>query len=184
MHTLARTPPPPPPYLLDPILPENRDDEEELLRVAESRRVHADHFAWTVPGLAITAEAFLLTIALANTTAPVGRLVAVVAGSFGVIGALHVICKQSHNFDIYDALIEHQRLRLGRMSMYRETIEGLNLPSYTNLMRRGERSRFTRHGAVRMWKNVLFALLLVNLAIFVYAILEWSSADPGWLNPS
>ena len=155
--------------------------EEELLLVAESRRAQSDTFAWTVPGLATAAEAFVLTIALAPSTAPLGRLTAAVAGGLALFGAFHFINKQSYNFDLYDALIERQRQRLGRMSMYRETIERLDLPEHTSLKRR-RRTRFTRkRGAVSVWRAVLVGLLAINLAISVYAVCEWAGADAGWL---
>jgi hypothetical protein len=131
----------------------------------------------------VTAEAFLLSIALNESTQPAGRLVAVIAGSLIVLGALHFIEKQSYNFDLYDALIERQRKRLTRMSMYREVIEGLDLPDYTNLLKRRERGRFARGlGAVALWRGILIGLLVINALVAGDAIAEWRGDDPGWLS--
>jgi hypothetical protein len=184
MRTVTGSDPPePPPHISGPFEERHRGDEEELLDVAESRRATADQFAWTVPGLAVTAEAFLLSIALNESTEPAGRLVAVIAGSLIVLGALHFIEKQSHNFDLYDALIERQRMRLKRMSMYREVIEGLDLPDHINLVKRRERGWFARGlGAVALWRWILIGVLVINLVLAGYAIYEWRGNDPGWLS--
>jgi hypothetical protein len=182
MAVASECPPPPPPAVAGPPSPESRKDDEELLDVAEARRSLADNFAWTVPGLAVAAEAFLLSIALDASTRPAGRIVGVAAGGLIVLGALHFIEKQSYNFDLYDALIERQRKRLGRMSLHREAIESLDLPRWTQLKRRRERGWFAKHlGAVSLWRWTLRLLLLLNILIGGYVIWE-AVADPGWLS--
>jgi hypothetical protein len=101
-----------------------------------------------------------------------------------LFGALHFINKQSYNFDLYDSLIERQRQRLGRMSMHRETIEGLaDLPSWTALRKRDRWTFTRRQGAVRIWRIVLIGLIAINVAVGIYALVfEWVGNDPGWLS--
>jgi hypothetical protein len=63
------------------------------------------------PGVAIAAEAFLLTIALGADTKPLGRLLAARAGTLVVVGTLHFLSKQAVFFQMYDTVIERQRRR-------------------------------------------------------------------------
>jgi hypothetical protein len=178
----SQYPPPPPSRITEPPSSESCGDDKELLEVAEQRRTLADSFAWTVPGLAVAAEAFLLSIALDASTRPAGRLVGVGAGCLIVLGALHFIEKQSYNFDLYDALIERQRQRLGRMSLHREVIESLDLPPWSQLMKRRERGWFVKRvGAISLWRWTLRLLIALNILIAGYAIWE-AIADPGWLS--
>ncbi len=160
----------------------SRANDAELLDVAEKRRAVADSFAWTVPGLAVAAEAFLLSIALSTSTEPAGRIVAVIAGGFAVAGALHFIGKQSYLFDLYDALIERQRERLGRMSMHREAIESLDFPSHVKGLSRRRSWLVKKVRAVLFWKILLLTLMGINALILFYAIYELWRGDPGWLS--
>jgi hypothetical protein len=158
---------------------QERLDEEELLEAAERRRANADSFAWGVPGLAIAAEAFLLTIALAADTKPLGRLLAALAGTFVIIGTLHFLSKQAVYFQMYDTVIERQRHRLGRTSLHRETLDRLDLPDHVS---RPHRSWFSWNlRSVLVWKAVLWALILIDVFIVGYAIWEIAD-DPGWLS--
>jgi hypothetical protein len=182
---VTNKPPLPPRSVAEVATEASREEDAELLKVAETRRSYADTFAWTVPGLAIAAEAFLLSIALDSSTQPAGRLVAALAGSLILYGALHFIEKQSYNFDLYDALIERQRERLGLMSLHRETIQSLDLPEWVGLYKRGRlRTWFARNcRAVFTWRTIVILLLLINLALLAYSLIEWADADPGWLSP-
>ena len=156
-----------------------RADDKELLEAAERRRAHADQFAWAVPGLAVTAEAFLLTIALGADTRPLGRLIAAVAGTLVLFGALHFLAKQSLYFNLYDAVIERQRHRLGMTSLHREKLDGLELPPGVS---RPHRSWFSWNlKSVVVWTLLLWGLIVIDAVIFGYAVRELVD-DPGWLS--
>ena len=79
------------------------------LDVIERRRAQADSFTWAVPGIAIAAQAFLLSIALNASTEPLGRLIAAAAGLSAVLALGHLLFKQVYLFDLYEALIERER---------------------------------------------------------------------------
>lgn len=162
--------------------PSDAEADHELLRLAERRRDGSDRFAWTVPSLALTAEAFLLTVALAGDTEPAGRLVAIVAGVVCLVGAGHFLNKQSYGFTLYDAVIERQRDRLGLESAWRENLESLDFPERvrTRLNAAGARWGVRRVGSVAAWKAVLSALILIDILVGIYAV--WALFDdPGWL---
>jgi hypothetical protein len=164
--------------------PTDAEADLELLNVAEARRAHSDQFAWTVPGLALTAEAFLLSIALNSSTAPLGRLLSVLAGLFPLLSAWHFLSKQSYGFRLYDAVIERQRDRLDRFSLHRETLETLDYPERVAGRLRASKSWWVEHlPSVRLWKLVLVALIVIDLLVGGYAIVEMVH-DPGWLSRS
>jgi hypothetical protein len=163
-------------------LPDDRDADRELLDLAERRRDGSDQFTWTVPGLALTAEAFLLTVALAGDTAPLGRLLAVIAGVVCLASAYHFLRKQSFGFTLYDAVIERQRERLGLISAHREKLIDLDYPNHVGerLVRASSGLAWTLP-AVRAWRWTLLALIALDLVIggySIYAVID----DPGWLS--
>lgn len=164
------------------IPPTDPEADRELLALAERRRDGSDQFAWTVPGLALTAEAFLLTVALAGDTAPAGRLIAVLAGLVCLLSALHFLHKQSYGFNLYDAVIERQLDRLGRISAHRETLEALDYPEHARkrLSLAGRSWIVWSLGSVRAWRWTLVALILIDIAIGTYSVIALFD-DPGWL---
>lgn len=82
---------------------------ESRLREAEARIRQAETFAWTVPGLAIAAEAFLLAVALNPGVKAWAQLAAALAGTAVLVAALHFLGKHRFNFVVYEAVIERSR---------------------------------------------------------------------------
>ena len=98
-------------------MPSDNEVRRDLLAALEARRHQADGFAWAVPGLAIAAQAFLLSIALDPSTSPTGRLMAAIAGGMALLGSMHLLVKQNYHFDLYEAVIERERKALGLHSV-------------------------------------------------------------------
>ena len=98
-------------------MPSDNEVSRDLLATLEARRHQADGFAWAVPGLAIAAQAFLLSIALDPSTSPTGRLMAAIAGGMALLGSMHLLVKQNYHFDLYEAVIERERKALGLHSV-------------------------------------------------------------------
>jgi hypothetical protein len=165
----------------------------EFLAALERRRTQSDNLAWTVPALAIAAEAFLLTIALSPTTEPAGRLIAAVAGAIALVASAHLLAKHRVNFDLYDAHIHQTRLKLDLRPL--RTKDDL-LPATRRFPDEGAKhfQRYLERGLTRwlvgrratnIWIKSLVVLILLDLLIGAYAIGEWTGWwDPGWLRPS
>jgi hypothetical protein len=90
-----------------------------LLTVAEGRLQQAATFTWTVPALALAAQAFLLTIALDPDASDRTRAAAAFAGFVTVIASLQFLAKHRFNFDWWEAVIERERAALGWESLQR-----------------------------------------------------------------
>jgi hypothetical protein len=156
----------------------------EFLRTLERRRNQSDSIAWTVPSLAIAAEAFLLTIVLRPETAPGSRLVAAAVGALVIFAALRLLWKSVFNFDLWDAHINDQRRRLHLRPV--RTRDDL-LPAAQNFPV-GEKVRDRRYStglrklmivdlaASTVWIWTLRILLGLNLLLAVLAFVEWA----GW----
>jgi hypothetical protein len=97
-------------------------EPQALVDLLEHRRSQADNFAWTVPGLAIAGQAFLLTISLDPSTRTLGRFLAAVAGLILLVATTHFLLKQAFNFDMYEAVIEFERRRLGLPLLMRDEL--------------------------------------------------------------
>jgi hypothetical protein len=172
---------------------EARRRAQFLLETIEARRAQSDTFAWTVPGLAIAGQAFILSIALGPDTQPAGRLVASLAGLLALVATMHLMAKQAYNFDVYEAVIERERktLSLPGVQMDALTAKLGSFPENTQLVKRGwldERKHRWRGSqrlvrrlkAVTMWLSVLGCLAVIDLALLGYSIGALFS-DPGLL---
>jgi hypothetical protein len=165
-----------------PAAPIDPTTELELLRVAEARRAHSDQFAWTVPGLALTAEAFLLTIALASSTKPLGRLLAVLAGTAALAGAWQFLSKHTYLFRLYDAVVERQRRTLVLASLQPEDLERSDdFPRQVADSLQWSKTRAAARGSVATWKGILLVLIAIDVFVGVYAVVAIFH-DPGWLS--
>jgi hypothetical protein len=117
---------------------EDKDAARSLLEEANARIRQAETFAWAVPGLAITAEAFLLGAALSKTTTPKQQVVACFAGIVILLAALHFLAKHAFNFRVYEAVIERSRETLGYPFVSMRALVGSPTPSKES---NGERER-------------------------------------------
>jgi hypothetical protein len=162
----------------------------------ESRRDKSDSLAWTVPGLALTAEAFLLTIALAPDTTMPARMAAALAGIAPLAAALHFFWKQSFHFDWFEAVIERERRALDWAPMRRDEytraedwldyVTGSRFVTrYTKPVSRGDpnsarktnwRFWIVDRQATLVWTVALGLLFAIDAAIFFYALGAWR----GW----
>ena len=162
----------------------------EFLEALERRRTQADTIAWTVPGLAVAAQAFLLTIALGPETEPLARLLACIAGGLILFAALRLIWKSMFNFDLYDGWINHERDRLSLRGVRTKSdllARAAELSPDDAVHVRGYRTRWQRRVFIVTWRSTdawiwtLRALILLDALIAVYAIVELAGVRPGWL---
>lgn len=158
----------------------------DLIQTLEARRHQADTFAWSVPGLAIAAQAFLLSIALDPSTEPAGRLAAAAAGIVALLlGAFHLLYKQTHYFDLYEAVIERERRKLGLHSVQLDALLPGPFPANTQFVKTGwQKKRLLRWTVRRKARNV-WAIVLGSLTFLDVALVGYSAwalvGDPGWL---
>jgi hypothetical protein len=64
-----------------------RERSESLIEAAEARIRQAETFAWTVPALALTAQALLVTVALDSSATSAGRALASLTGLVTLLAA-------------------------------------------------------------------------------------------------
>ena len=160
------------------------------LNVIEARRNHAEGLAWTVPGLAIAGQAFLLLIALNPGTSSLGRLLASGAGLVALLACGHQAAKQVYNFDVYEAVTERDRKWVGLPSTQMDglTADPDSFPLNTTYVQRRWSDRCLRRHkyvvklrAVKVWAMALLALLAIDGFLFVYAFVALIRRDdPGW----
>jgi hypothetical protein len=161
------------------------DPEVELLRAIEQRRSQSENFTWAVPLVVLTGEAFLLTIGLGRDTSPTARLVIGVAGSAAILACWHFLLKQVYYFDLFEAVIERQRMELGYRSVSLDALRALDFPDKTLYQQRRWVDRpwrqrlVVRRKTVNVWSLTLAIFLSINVGLAVYAIVQYF-ADPGW----
>jgi hypothetical protein len=155
-----------------------------LLTVAEGRLQQAATFTWTVPALALAAQAFLLTIALDPDASDRTRAAAAFAGFVTVIASLQFLAKHTFNFDWWEAVIERERAALGWESLQRHRIlEPIEQYPLDSLLRKREwyqaEPELQRNGAhrwllrARGWFAVrLKATVVWSIALLFFAVLD------------
>ena len=133
-----------------------------------------------------------MTIALAPDTQPAGRLIAAIAGAIALIASAHLLGKHRLNFDLYDAHIHRTRekLELRRLRTKDDLLPAVAgfPPGEAEHFRRypewGLTRWWVRQRATKIWITSLWILIVLDLAIAIFAIVEWAGADPGWLTKS
>lgn len=90
-----------------------QERSKALIEAIEARMRQAETLTWAVPGLAITGQAFLMTIALDGQRSDSVRAIAAGTGVLLLAAALHFLGKHVFNFDVFEAVIERERLKLG-----------------------------------------------------------------------
>lgn len=162
-----------------------RDDEKgppSLMETAEARMGQAATFAWTVPGLAIAGQAFLMTIAFDEDRSVGARSMALFSGLVLITAAGHFLGKHTFNFDLYEAVVERERVRLGLPRMSRDPLvsDMASFPEDTLLRKRQWYptdsvplwKRLRNHTVVKwrtvwIWAGALGVLWLIDFAYLV-----------------
>jgi hypothetical protein len=159
------------------------------LEIIEGRRAQVEAFTWSIPGLAIAGQAFLLTIALSSDVTSVARLLAALAGFTAAVAATHLYGKQIYLFDLYEAVMEKERKELRLPGVQLDALLKGHFPENTLYMKRGwANKRSWRHRVIVsqrsavVWFLALIGFVLLDLFILIYAIAAVAGADPHWLD--
>ncbi len=84
-----------------------------LYQVITARRLAYDSMMWQSPGLGLTAQAFLMTIALSPDTKAVARLLAAILGLAVALLSIQLMSKHRYLESIDSRLAEELETRLG-----------------------------------------------------------------------
>jgi hypothetical protein len=156
------------------------------LEVIEKRREQADAFTWAVPGLAVAAQAFLLSIVLRGDVTSLARLLASLAGLIAALAAMHLYAKDVYTFDIYEAVIEAERKQLGLPGVQLDALRKITFPDNTQYVKRGWATKWwrqhliVRRPAATVWLVSLAGFAVIDLLLLAYAIVSLAGGDPGW----
>lgn len=156
-----------------------------VYQAADARRSAIDQMMWQAPGLSLTAQAFLLTVALQTGTAPLGRLVAGLLGLVAALAAMQLLAKHRH----HEVQLSRWLERLERMTL----LPRLNDPSARADLGSASQAHKWRGSATLALAQRLaesgssFSWWLRTLAVFgavdVFAILLAITALIGLWNP-
>jgi hypothetical protein len=154
----------------------------EQYAVVANRRQQWDVLLWQMPTMALTGEAFLLTIALAGSTSPSGRIVASSLAMIVALAALHSL--SAHRLsELTEAawLLEHEKAHgaseihgLTWRDRRRAIVEDqLRSKSFTDRLI----ARTYRFRSIVVWFWTMIVIALTACAVLVLAI-----ADPALLH--
>jgi hypothetical protein len=156
---------------------------KSLIEAMEARMRQAETFAWAVPGLALTSQALLFTVAFGRDTSDASRAAAAISATAILLAALHFLGKHSFNFDLYEAVIdaEREKLGLGRVSKRYLLKMRESLPEDSNLRLREWKGRETgrktkgRRSRLWLWLYRRWAFWIRNpLVVHLKAFTLWA----------
>jgi hypothetical protein len=91
---------------------------EVLLQTGEARRSSLDQMMWQVPALSLTAQSFLLTIALGHDTRWVGRVLAALLGLIAALAAIQLLLKHRYHELLYSHWLDRFEDELGLPNLH------------------------------------------------------------------
>lgn len=119
---------------------------------------------WQTPALALTAQAFLLTISLNEDLTAAPRVVAALLGAVVALLSVQLMAKHKLHLELDRCELERLEAELGISRIARRgwayTSEGYHAPS-----RAAERTWLTRRSSSHLWSLGLWVFLLVDLGI-------------------
>jgi len=154
----------------------------EQYSVVASRRQQWDVLLWQMPTMALTGEAFLLTIALAGSTSQAGRILASSLAMIVALAALHSL--SAHRLsELTDAawLLEHERAR-GASEIHGLTWRDRRIAIVKDQLRS---KSFTDRLVARTYRFrsiVVWFWTMVLIALTATIILVLASVDPALLH--
>jgi hypothetical protein len=164
-----------------------KDEDAWRLSVVEGRREQVEAFTWSVPGLAIAGQAFLLSIVLSRDVTHQARIVAALAGLIAAVAAAHLYAKQVYLFDLYEGFLERERRRLGLPGVQTDDLKRGGFPENTLHFQRGwETKRWRRwlivdRRAANVWFGALVLFALIDVVLLGYSGYALICSDPDWL---
>jgi len=154
-----------------------------VLQMVENRRSRTDVMMWQVPALAMTAEAFLLSVSLAPDTRGLGRTLAAAAGIVVVSASLQLMLKHRYHEVLFAEWLARAEdaLRLPRAHSI-DVVEDFAFAACCHPWRRDaaqgrrgvdrlvhdvRRRLVAKLSSVRLWTVSLLLLLALDLMIFI-----------------
>ena len=127
--------------------------------IVAGRRVTHDQLLWQTPVLSLTAQAFLLTIALGSETSFWARLMSASLSFITALASMHLMLKHRY-FELQDS----QALRKFENDNMAEGFEVVHIQRPSE----GEKASFLEHrSAYHLWMITLLAFAAVALTVIL-----------------
>lgn len=156
-------------------------DQLTVYQILSDRRTAYDSMMWQTPALGMTAQAFLLTLALSSDTSGVGRATSAGLSILISLMVLQLLAKHRRNETLDSLVLEDLEKKLGVRAVLgviphghpreRSTADQRRLAdSQVRKVLRGPKG-FWRMSSFKLWCYGQYALILVGLAIVVLVVL-------------
>ncbi len=152
-----------------------------FFQMLENRRSRTDAMMWQVPTLALTAQAFLLSISLAPETSALGRCFAAIAGILVVVVSLQLMLKHRYHELLYSEWLAEAEKEQGLPRIHQlHAVEAFaygepghpwkreppaKASPLARLAWQIRRFAVAESSSLSLWRSALFALLAMDIAI-------------------
>jgi hypothetical protein len=145
-----------------------KDYELSIYEAMTNRRTTYDIMMWQAPILSLTAQAFLLTIALGADSSRLARLLAAGLALISALGSMHLMAKHRFSGNIDSRLLKHYEERIGIKKSLGISMHGIieDRAKMVDLKRRW----YIRQSSFKLWMTIL-ALFAVTAAIVL--LITW-----------
>lgn len=150
-----------------PDIPENEDST--LYQVVAARRLGYDSMMWQAPVLSLTAQAFLLTIALAPDSTRPARFISALLAFFAALASIQLMAKHRY----------FERADSEWLKRYEDKWLTSQPQHAQDRPWGGKRGFWARPRSYRVWSGIL-ALFAAAGAVAMLSSIFF----PGWLDPS
>jgi hypothetical protein len=148
-----------------------------LYEALTARVGHRDALLWQSPALAMTAQAFLLTIALGHESRPVTRIIAATLGLFVTYMSVQLMLKHNlylTNDQIMMVSLEREMGLPSSAIDYKTQIRRLKADKSLPRLRQYEvKEGLTEKVSVKVWIRGLKIFAWANAAILIFALAEF-----------
>lgn len=144
--------------------------------MVESRRISYEQMEWQTPALSLTAQAFLLTIALDPGVRPAGRFIASLLGLAVAVAVLQIFLKHRYHEELCSHWVDRKLGEDAREGIRPEALIEFAYPDGGKepLTRSAKRLEavLVNQPAFRVWRIALWAFLLADACILILTLLE------------
>lgn len=169
---------------------EYRHQPTVVLYEALTARVgHRDALLWQSPALAMTAQAFLLVVALGHDSSPTARFVAALLGVFVTLMSIQLMLKHRmymNNDQVTMVALERRMELPGSAIDYATQLSHLDQAEpEQRLASRAMRKRgLTLFPSVTVWISGLTVFGVVNVLLMIFAFHDALGVPCGWTSQS
>ena len=139
---------------------------DRTYQTVSARRLQYESLMWQVPALSLSAQAFLLSIALGSSTADIPRQISSALACLVAVISMHLLAKHRYLEELEAKTLHNLEHKLNMLHVH-STIEHRLEQGYFEEDKPNKMNWFVKYSGYRMWMRTLGVFAIAALAIVV-----------------